>query len=117
MAKSLDISVLGDKALSRKLKKLPGVAQGKVVRPAMRAAAKEIVLPAIRAEIHDVTGNLSRNLMIRAAKSKAFTGVLVMPGTREKMGIPNDDPYYYPSAVEFGHGNVPAHPFLRPGMD
>jgi hypothetical protein len=25
--------------------------------------------------------------------------------------------YWYPAAVEFGHGTVPPHPFLRPAYD
>ena len=36
---------------------------------------------------------------------------------RSDLGIPEGDKYYYPLAVEYGHTNAPAHPYIRPAID
>ena len=114
------ILLFGDLELQKQLEALPKVMQGKVVRPAMRKAAKQVVMPAIKARIHDVSGDLRASLKVKAPK-KSFgesgTGVVIRTGTREELHIRADDPYYYPASVEYGHGDVPAHSFLRSGMD
>ena len=116
----IDIRVLGDDKLAKKIAKLDRVAAGKIVRPGMRAAA-QMVLPYVKAAVPEKTGNLKRSIKVKAdkrkwARSKA-TGVNIQTGTREQLGIAADDKYYYPAAVEYGHGNVPARSYLRGPMD
>jgi len=117
MARRIDLSLLGDKRLERQLKRLPVIAQRKVVRRAMREAARPVQAEAERLAPRGETGRMAATIKIKAAKGKAGLGVVVQTGTREELGIAADDPYYYPFAVEYGHGDVPAHPFMRPAMD
>lgn len=129
MALAVDISVIGARELERKLKKLDTRIQKKVVRQALRTSAKRVK--------KRVVNNLSNTrVMVQSgkllnafknAKTKSFTrryGIRighVLP-SREELGIPayqsgKKDAGYYPYFVEYGHGDVPAHPFLRPAID
>ena len=116
LTQSIDLSLLGDKRLERQLKRLPVIAQRKVVRRAMRDAARPVLAEAQRLCPVD-SGAMRASLKIRAAGAKAGMGVVVQTGSREELGIPADQPFYYPFAVEYGHRNAAAHPFMRPAMD
>ena len=117
----VDISLLGDKELQRKLQRLPYALQKKIVRPSLRAAARPMLATA-KATCPEDEGKLKKALKLHAMKSRRRDqfGIVVDTGTREKLGIPADETSYYPMSVEFGHGGphpAPAHPFLRPAFD
>ena len=114
----VDISVFGDKQLQRALKALPINVEKKVVRQALRKAAKP-VLDTAKSLVPVKTGALKKSLKLRALRKqkRGQFGVQVMTGTREQLGIAADDPYYYPMAVEVGTAKAPAHPFMRPALD
>ena len=139
MANFIDIAVIGDKELQRKLKALDEKMQKKIVRKALRQAAKP-VLSAARLLCPENTGRLRASLKLKVRRQKrGVFGVEVITGTRQELGIRANDPYYYPAAVEFGHlvglrhrhreqkelrrlrkqGAlvVGAHPFLRPALE
>lgn len=131
MPAAVDISLLGDKALERKLRRLEVKAQRTIVRQALREAAK-IVAAAARDLVPVKTGALKRSIIVRALgtarlkagsrRSRSELGSEVRTGTRAKLGIPPDYPWYYPASVEYGFTTsrgqvVPAHPYMRPALD
>jgi len=117
MSPYIDISLTGDKALQKKLNRLPKVMQKKIVRKALREGARP-VLASARSKAPVRTGAMKKSLKLRARRARRGNfGVEVRTGTRAELGIPENDPGYYPFSVEFGHGNVPAQPFMRPALD
>jgi len=122
MASAVDISLVGDKALTKKLHRLEGPAQKRIVRKGLRVGAKP-VLAAAKAKVPVKTGRTKAGLKIRSAgRSRSRIGVVVKTPPRAALGIAADDPNYYPMSVEYGHstkggGHVPARPFMRPALD
>jgi len=117
MANFIDIAVIGDKELQRKLKALDIKMQKKIIHKALRAAAKPILAQS-KATAPVLSGRLKKSLKLRARRARrGVFGVQVMTGTRQELGIPAGYPYYYPAAVEYGHARAPAHPFLRPALE
>jgi len=124
-----DFSVLGDRELSRKLRRLDEKIQKKITRQALRKSAKRakgrIVdnlnsgTPAI------VTGDTAqafKDAKIKGTTRKGRIRIGVTWPERDALGITPDDPNYYPVALEYGHvaGSRPAappFPFLRPAID
>ena len=108
----IDISILGDKELERKLaKRTTAASQKRAVRPSLRNSAK-------RLKGH-VVANLSGRVVkprsgrwlaaaiatkIKAIKRRrGWMGMGWAMPTREALGIDPTNPYYYPFAVEYGH--------------
>ncbi len=126
MADGVDISVLGDKELERKLKRLAGAAQRKVVRQALRANAKRThqrILGKIQGDpIKSRTGRLLaawKATKPKAGKrSRSRLQVVVPLPDRSVLGL-TDDQGYYPTALEYGRrdGSMPARPYIRPAVD
>jgi len=131
-AKKFDISMLGNKELSRKLNKLEPALQKKVILPSLRRGAK-LVLSAARANVTVVTGKKSfairQGLTIKGFKGKKRSrnrvSVDVRSPTREELtsllgpGVGKDvltSQYYYPAHVELGTKKTRALPFLRPAV-
>lgn len=116
-SQSVDISLLGDAALQRKLARLDTAIQKKIVASAIRKAAKPVLAEAKRlAPVK--TGKLRDNIHIGALRArKGSFGTVVQTGRREQMGIPADSKWYYPAIVEYGHGNVPPKSFMREAMN
>ncbi len=119
MANIIDISMLGDKALTKKLGLLPGRLQKKVLRKSMRDAAKPI-LKDIRQAISAIrvtgfhTDPLRKGMKLRSLKrSRSRIGVMIMAPTRDVLGIPSDADYYYPAHIELGTLNNESQPFMR----
>lgn len=122
----IDISILGDKALSKKLARLGGVQQKAVVRSALGKSMtriKKAVVAAAPVRAGNVTGGQSPapGTLKRALKATKINrrtkrfGVSVawpMP-ERHLLGIDPGDKYYYPAHVEYGHGGVPPNPYIR----
>ena len=119
---AVDISELGDEQLSKNLAQIERAVQKKIVRKALRKAAKEIILPHAKALAPVDTGRLRKSLKIRAAKrSRNRIGVKLEAGTREKLGIPADAKGYYPLALELGYVNRGGQfekpwPYMRPAL-
>lgn len=117
MEAKVDISVLGDKEVQRHLERINIAMQKKIVKGALRKAAKPVLATA-RVLCHELSGKLKRSLKIKAMRQRRGRfGTLISTGTREQLGIPADEKYFYPAAVEYGHDNVPAHSYLREAVD
>lgn len=119
MPNIIDISMLGDKALTKKLGKLPGRLQKKVLRQAMRKAAKPI-LADIKQSISSIrvtglhTDPLKKKTKIKSLKrSRNKIGVRITTPTRDELGIPADSKWYWPAHIELGTSKEPAQPFMR----
>ena len=114
----IDISVIGDKALQKSLRELGAPKyQRKVVRKALREAAKPILRSA-REKVPSDTGKLRKGLRIRAAKSRRGRfGIRVMTPPRAYLGIDPEAKGYYPAHVELGTRRMAARPYLRPAFD
>lgn len=126
MAKpGIDITCLGDRELSRMLAKLPMAAQKKVIRPALRKAAKRVHEYVIR-NISGVpvavrTGRYLTAWAHSKVRTASYTRNLIRLGLnwplREELGIHPSDKFFYPTAIEYGHKRAPPHPHLRPAVD
>ncbi len=70
-----------------------------------------------------LTGALRRGIISEITWEKnapvAFAGAMMDPKMNDIFVkySKNGKRYYYPSAVEYGHGNVPAYPYMRPAFD
>jgi HK97 gp10 family phage protein len=113
------IVVTGIKEIDSKLKTLEPKIQRKVLRQAMRSGMKLVFQEALQ-RVPVLTGLLKKNIKLRAMKRKRNrAGLLVQVKSDEglvkvsKAGTR----YWYPAAVEWGHGTVPPHPFMRPAYD
>lgn len=116
--------IVGISGVMETIKSLKGfhpTLQKKLVRKAIRKAAKP-VLEAAKARAAVDSGAMEESLKLRAAKRSRKSGVVgmsVLTGTRAELGIAPDDRYYYPSVVEYGSAkrNIPMQPFLRTAKD
>jgi HK97 gp10 family phage protein len=116
-AGAVNISLLGDKELQSRLDGLEPAVAKKIVRKAIRVIGNDIRNDA-RALAPVKTGALRRSIKVRAIRrSRGRMGVIVRTGTREELGIENDDKGYYPAVQEYGSETVPARPYLRPALD
>lgn len=113
------IVVTGIREIDRALKELEPKIQRKVLRQAMRSGMKLVLQDALM-RVPVLTGLLKKNVKLRAMKrSRNRQGLLVQVKSDEgfvkvsKAGMR----YWYPASVEFGHGTVPPHPFMRPAYD
>lgn len=112
-----DVSILGDAALTKVFQGLERKVAGKVLRPALRVAAKRIRDVARANAAPGLTGATSEHIRVKGSSKKGRLAVQVVTGSREDMGIPPEAKYYYPSAVELGTEHMEAQPFLRPALD
>lgn len=111
-----DVSILGDRELAARFRSLDRKVGGKVLRPALRLAAKRI-RDVARARAPQLTGRTAAGIRVKGSSKRGRLAVQVVTGTREAMGIPADAKYYYPAAVELGTERMDALPFLRPALD
>lgn len=117
MGKGVDIRILGDKELERKFASLAVKIQKKLAKAAIGVAIKE-VLKRAKQLVPVKSGALRDSLHIKSLKGRGkIIGYRVSTGSRETLGIDAKDKYFFPAAVEFGHGNVSAKPFIRPAID
>lgn len=119
----IDIRMLGDLELDKILKRLPIAAQKKLVRQSLRSEAKEVKARIVQ-NIFKL--NLIKTGVMLAAYQKAkvksqgnrnLIRLGVENPTRDDLGINPEDKFYYPYAVEFGGGNGPPKPFIRPAIN
>ncbi len=120
---AIDIRLTGFKELESKLHKLVDKTQKTIVRSAIRKEAvrakERIVENIVSAGLIDtgVMLHAYQEAKIKSAGKPGLIRIGVENPTRDALGIHADDEYYYPYAVEFGHGGVPGHPFIRPAID
>lgn len=119
----IDISLLGDKELSKKLERLAGKSQRKVVRGAITKAAKIPLKEAKQRAPKGKSGLLRKNIKSKSIKrSRKLSGRVIQTGTRVQMNIPSASKYYYPAAIEYGVKSSNSKkrqkgtPFLRPAL-
>lgn len=113
---SIDVSMLGDEALSRIFDRIGKNIASRVLGPSLRRGAKVVKA---RAEMNAPvrTGNLATHFRITAGGRRGRIGVRVETGRRDEMGIPQDRKYYYPAAVELGTEHTPEQRFLRGALE
>lgn len=129
------VLVTGDKAVERMLLRLPEDLRKKALRPALRKAAKDVVLPAAKRNLQDQvesgTGELMKSLKVRAIKRSRvkFGAAVILRGVSDSVV---DVSKFYGLFLEFGltktspprrhrktgksTGDLPAQPFLRPAL-
>ena len=110
MAVGINISMLGDKVLARKLKSLAPKLQKKIVRNAMRKAIKPVAAQA-KANAPVLSGTLQLSLRVAARKFKSRTKFGIQVAT-DKLG----GDIYYAAFNELGTKKQPARPFMRPAL-
>jgi len=109
---NMNMTITGAKELERKLLGMEPKLGRKVVRQALRKAAKPILARA-KALVPVVSGALKKSLKIRALKRKKHRyGVMVATSEGWFKG---DE--FYGAFVEFGTSKMPPHPFMRPAFD
>lgn len=110
----IDIRLVGDKKLTAALKALPLKFQKKVVRKALRDAAK-IVLPVVRANTPIDTGNLKNSIRVKALKFSRRSGkfgVGVQTGIGFYIGK-----QFYGAFQELGTRKMRGRRFMRDAAD
>lgn len=121
---AFDLSILGDRALQRRIKKLERKVQRKMLSSVLRDSAKRIkpkIVERFKQVTTEQTGQTStalQGMKVRSAgggRNAARIGI-EWP-TRDELGIPPDARSFYPAAIEYGHGSVAARPFVRPAVD
>jgi len=122
----IDITMIGDKELERKLARLATPAsQKRAIRPSLRASAKrlkaEVVANLSGLVVSPKTGRLLTAMQAQKVgalpRSRALIGVGLPMPTRQELGIDPKDKYYYPAAVEYGHPGAPPYPYTRGAVD
>jgi len=124
----IDISMLGEPELQKKLNSIANNLGQKALKKAFRDGAK-IIKETAKSIVPSKTGKLRRYLTVRAIKSgrARYIGrglkvkdikVGVQTPKKIKLGIDQDTKWYYPAHLELGHrtksgGWQPAVPFLR----
>lgn len=113
---ALEIHPVNAKEVRVAVRRLPRIVLGKAARRAFRAGAK-IMKKGMRDQIVQKglvdTGALRDNITIFSTGGRKGVAFKIATGTREKMGIAADDPYYYPAALEFGTPTIPPQRFIR----
>lgn len=124
------IELQGEKVLMRKLDRLEKTTAKKVVRSAARKGCAVLRKP-IKANAKSMVGGemgalIGKNIVTRAYKKQKkgsyalFTGM--RPGVEEFVHIAKRSKYkggrtYIPIAIEYGHDNAAAIPFMRSAFD
>lgn len=122
---SINISMLGDKELEKKLTRLADKAQKKIVRKPIRDAskrAKKRIINNIHKENLIDKGNLLAafsKAKIRSASSnpRKLIRIGVEMPDRSALGISDSAKGYYPTVLEYGSENSKARPYIRPAID
>jgi len=124
MTLAVDIKVLGVPELEKELKRLEARVQRTIVRSALRKSAKRVrgyvVENLSNDKVNVRTGRLRQAFQetsIRGSSRRGFIRLGIAFPEREALGIGPFDKYYYPTAVEYGHGEVRAYPYMRPAVD
>jgi len=126
MAGFIDISMIGDVELEKKLAALGDRAtQLKAVRPSLRASAKrlkaEVVANLSGRVVQPKTGRLLAATQAQKVRALPRSRMVISVGfdfpTRIEMGIDADSKWFYPAHVEYGHPRAAPRPFIRSAVD
>jgi HK97 gp10 family phage protein len=101
MSSFVDVSVLGDKELQKKLKRLDIKLQKKIVRNAISRAILPVKHKA-KSLVPVESGLLKKSIKRKTGVKKGIARARIVTGTRIELGIPIDAKGYYPAAIEFG---------------
>lgn len=115
MSDFIDISMVGDKELTKQLKKLDFKLQKKIVRQSISKA----MLPVRNAAIANApvdSGKLKASIKRKNKTKRGVSRSSIVTGTRSELGIKTKG--YYPAAIEYGYKkkngeHVPAKSFMR----
>ena len=130
----IEIEVTGESNIDLALRTLGPKIEKRILAKAFRVGAKVILrqaqvnLAGIRStktatgrksrRMRHHTSQISRRLSVRALRRrKNRVGVTVQTPTREKLGIPAGDKWYYPAHIELGTRRTTAQPYLRNAFD
>lgn len=123
MAAAVDMTVLGNRALIRKLEKLPAAMQKRAVRPALRRSAKRVnkaatlKLARIWRQVTGVTLTAFKGVKVRSFTTKRGLNFAAPLPTRSDLGISPDDRFFYPQALEYGTNVLRGRSWLRSTAD
>lgn len=123
MSIAIDFEFLGLPKLKRAFDLLPDVVGKKIVQSAIRKAAKPVKAKAESLIPRGPDKPQGQHLADVGLKIKSMRrsrsgfGVLIVTPSREELGIDPKEKGFYPVHLELGHGNVPAHPYMRDAMD
>lgn len=125
------VHVRGLADLQKFLDQLPAKMEQNVIRGALRAGAKDAILPAAKAGVHNVSGDLSKSLRVSvrarrgtvtaAVKTDLFYAKFVEYGTKRHWITSRDGKalsiggLFFVKAVE--HPGARPGAFLRPALD
>lgn len=125
------VYVKGLDQLQKFLDQLPAKVERNVMRGALRAGARDAILPAAKAGVHNVSGDLQKSLRVSvrakrgtvtaAVKTDLFYAKFVEYGTRRHWITSRDGKalsiggLFFVKAVE--HPGTAPRPFLRPALD
>lgn len=108
----MSVKIEGAKELEKKLLSFEPKLGRKIVRQALRKAAKPILAKA-KSLVPVRTGALKKSLRIRALKKRKHRyGVMVATSEGWFVGME-----FYGAFVEFGTDKITAQPFVRPAFD
>lgn len=123
------LNITGAQALDDYLQQLPAKVERNVLRGALRAGAL-VVLPAAKANIHQISGDLARSLRVRTGakagrvravvQSKNFEAPFVEFGTRAHTITAKGRKSLSVGGLFFqsvDHPGARPHPFMRPALD
>lgn len=104
----VDISVVGDKKLEKKFRRLALKDQKKVTRKAMRDGAKRAkgrIVDNIKADDLIDSGNMlnafqKTKIRSQTGKSRSIIRIGPLMPTRDELNIDANDKFYYPAALE-----------------
>lgn len=110
------IVITGIKSIDRKLRKLPGKVQKKVVRQSMRAGLK-IVQQEMKAQVPVDKGPTKANVKVRALKKRKRDRIALEVRVGSAPGLikhwKSGEPYFYPAGIEYGDSEHQPNPFGR----
>lgn len=121
----MSVDVKGIDELGSLLHALPRNSGRRIMRSALRGSVNMIakhvksITPVLQEDkAGRIRGALKRGIKVRATKrSRRGFGYVILLPDRVKLGIGRDEKYYYPTVVEYGDHDTPAHSFLRKGWD
>ncbi|MCP4230781.1 MAG: hypothetical protein GY771_11645, partial [bacterium] len=106
----------GDRELKAKLESMTKGIQNKAMRAALRKGMEPVAsLAKQRAPVR--TGRLQKSIKVASYRGKrGVLGAVVRTGTRRQLRITPENPYYYPSALEYGTKKRQGRSFLRSSL-
>lgn len=115
----IDLSILGDRGLERKINKLENKVAKKLIRDAAKEAMEPVaVMARVRAPVLDGRLKASIKVITYSARRGRITGAQVKTGSRFNLRIPANAKYYYPAAHEYGapKRGIKMRSFLRSSL-